>query len=189
MHFLESEEPWYSHKKSAEESAKSKQRKELMDPMNKIKEFLVKKRKADNLQGQINHIPSTRPTATPSIGLLDVNPDRTNSLKHKEELNSEQALHHTQKHKHKHKKHKKDKHKFKDELKAEKQSQLEMLRRERRKREEAERARAEAMLKGHYGGQGSGETSQDSASSVVERPGRYFSQFNPHLARQHRGDQ
>ena len=182
---LESEEPWYVSKKTTEESAKSKQRKEAMDPMNQMKEYLTKKQKADSLQqDQLRKSATSHTTLTaPPLRLTDSVSGRSGTSKTRDKLKSEEAIHQT--HKHKHKKNK-DKHNLREEVKAEKSSQLEKLRQERRKREEVERTRSEAMLKGHYGG---GDTTEETACSVVEKPGRYFSQFNPHLTRQHRSDQ
>ena len=173
-------------KKITEESAKSKQKKSSMDPMNQMKEYLTKKRKADDLQQeQLRKSSSTsRTTLTaPSLTLTSSVSERSGTLKSKDKMLAEESIHHT--HKHKHKKHKK-KNKLREEMKAEKSSQLEKLRQERRKREEVERTRSEAMLKGHYVG---GDTTEETACSVVEKPGRYFSQFNPHLTRQRRSDQ
>lgn len=61
---------------------------------------------------------------------------------------------------------------------------IEELRRERRRREEAERARADALLQRLHG---VGVASTQSVPEVVEEmPGRYNSQFNPHLVRKPR---
>lgn len=155
-----------------------------MDPMNQMKDYLTKKRKADALQLD------QRKQATSHISapLLSITYSRSSTKTSKEEvLTSEKALHHT--HKHKHKKHKKHKQKLRESISEEKKSLLEKLRQERQKREQAERTRSEAMLKNFHGDSGSGDASHETASSVVEKPGRYFSQFNPHLTRQHRADQ
>lgn len=175
-----------------EESAKSKQRKEAIDPMNQMKDYLTKKRKADTLQDHL-HV-RKEATSHPTTPLLGTTPSTYSTKKTEEKLlRSEEEFHHTQKRKHKndkkHKNHKKHKQKLREFVSIEKKSQLEKLRQERRKREEVERTRSEAILKSHYGGGGSGEPNIETASSVVEKPGRYFSQFNPHLTRQHRADQ
>ena len=147
-----------------------------MDPMNQMKDYITKKRKADNLE--------TKSSSSTSSRYLLPTPAPGSSLHHKAESSdhSKDKLHHTHKHK-KHKKGKKKSEELKRELEDEKRSHLEKLRQERKKREEAEKTRTEAMLKGHYGRD---EMKEVKDSDDVERPGRYFSQFNPHLARQSR---
>eukprot|EP00731_Ephydatia_muelleri_P026087 Em0018g187a len=61
---------------------------------------------------------------------------------------------------------------------------IEELRRERRRREEAERARAEALMQRHHGVVVA--PAQSVPEVVEELPGRYNSQFNPHLVRKPR---
>ncbi len=147
-----------------------------------MKDYLTKKRKADTLQDQLRKQATTSTTPILSITASA----SSTKMSYEKVLTSEEALHHT--HKQKHKKHKKHKQKLRESVSAEHKSQMEKLRQERRKREDAERARSEAMLKSYHGGGSSGDTNHETASSVVEKPGRYFSQFNPHLTRQHRAD-
>lgn len=148
--------------------------------MNQMKEYVTKKKKAENLQTD-----TKTSFTTPSTSSHYLLPTPEPRLHHKtgSSDHSRDKLHHT--HKHKHKKHKKGKRKLEElkrELEDEKRSHLEKLRRERKKREEAEKIRTEAMLKGHYG---RGEMNEGETVDV-DKPGRYFSQFNPHLARQGR---
>ena len=160
----ESDDPWYSKSKKAEESAKSKRRKELMDPLNDMKRFVSQTKK-------LSEAHSSGASRVPLIATI---PDSSTSLSHsasrhsvvehstidrKERKKSENGKHHKEhKSKSKHKKREKER---------EKEARLEEMRRQRRKREEAERAKAETMLRLHHGQKG-GEGGSGGVSQEVE---------------------
>ena len=167
----ESDDPWYSKSKKAEESAKSKRRKELMDPLNDMKRFVSQTKKLSS---------EAHSTGASRAPLLATTPGSSTSVSHsasrhsvvehststvvdrKERKKSEDGKHHKEhKSKSKHKKREKER---------EKEAKLEEMRRQRRKREEAERAKAETMLRLHHGqdGHGGGGGGRGGVSQEVE---------------------
>ena len=168
MH-TESDDPWYSKSKKAEESAKSKRRKELMDPLNDMKRYVSQTKKLSEA-----HL-----TGASRVPLIATTPGSSTSLSHsiprhsivehspvdrKERKKSEDSKHH--------KEHKsKSKHK-KREREREKEARLEEMRRQRRKREEAERAKAETMLRLHHNQNGGGGERGGTSQEVEDTAGR-----------------
>ena len=151
----ESDDPWYSKSKKADESAKSKRRKERMDPLTDMKRFVAQTKKLSQAHS----------TGASRVPLIATTPGSSSRLKDSvvEHL-TERRKSGDDKYGKEHKS--KSKHK-KKEKEREKEARLEEMRRQRRKREEAERAKAETMLRLHHGqgggggGGGSGGTSQE----------------------------
>lgn len=171
---IESDDPWYSKSKKGEESAKSKRRKELMDPLNDMKRFVSQTKKlseaAHSTGARASRVPlmATTPPGA-STTSLSHSASRHSVVEHssvdgKERRKSEDGKRHKEhKSKLKHKKREKER---------EKEARLEEMRRQRRKREEAERAKAETMLRLHHGqsergaGGGNGGVSQEVEDST-----------------------
>ena len=165
----ESDDPWYSKSKKAEESAKSKRRKELMDPLNDMKRFVSQTKK---LSSEAHSTGASRaPLLATTLGSstsVSHSASRHSVIEHStvvdriERKKSEDGKHHKEhKSKSKHKKREKER---------EKEAKLEEMRRQRRKREEAERAKAETMLRLHHGqdGHGGGGGGRGGVSQEVE---------------------
>ena len=149
----ESDDPWYSKSKKADESAKSKRRKERMDPLNDMKRFVSQTKKLSQAHSTgASHVPliATIPGSSSSLRLKD------SVVEHLTERRKSDDSKHGKEHK------SKSKHK-KKEKEREKEARLEEMRRQRRKREEAEKAKAEMMLRLHHGQSGGegGGTSQE----------------------------
>ena len=175
---IESDDPWYSKSGDAEESAKSKRIKGLMDPLNDMKRFITQTKK---------HSATAHSTSGASRAPLIATPPGSSSLtssrsKPAEQSPDSESSHMREKRKsHDHKHHKSDKehkkskpkHKKKKEKERERDARLEELQRQRRKREEAERAKAETLLRLSHGRDGS-EGQVNSASQIIEdTSGRY----------------
>ena len=166
----ESDDPWYSKSKKAEESAKSKRRKELMDPLNDMKHFVSQTKKLSEAHSTgASRVPLIATTLGSSTtvshsasrhGVVDHSP-----VDRRERKKSEDGTHHKE-HKSKSKKHKK---RGKE---REKEARLEEMRRQRRKREEAERAKAETMLRLHHSQNGGGGEIGGVSQEVEDTTGR-----------------
>ena len=128
----ESDDPWYSKSKKAEESAKSKRRKELMDPFNDMKRFVSQTKKLSEAHSSgASRVPliATTPTSV-SYSTSRHSVVEHSSVDRKERKKNEDGKHH--------KEHKsKSKHK-KQEKEREKEARLEEMRRQRRKRRQRE---------------------------------------------------
>lgn len=173
-------EPWYMRKSASTESksssgasAKAEHRKEVMDPLHSMKGYVAAKKKCVEVsEGRTVETRLYEHREKHRERGRDRNTDiREGGTSDRDSRDSSKdgKLSGKKKHKHKHK--------------AEKKANLEKLRRERRKREEAENIRVEALLRQHYGVETASGAPSSGPQAVEELPGRYNSQFNPHLAR------
>lgn len=169
---IESDDPWYSKSKVAEESAKSKRRKELMDPLNDMKRFVTQTKKHSTEQSTgvaRNRVPLIAAAPSSSASHLSLRSNQVEQATGRSDRAEEQRR--SEGHEERQKEHKsklKDKKKKKKEREREKEARLEELRRQRRKREEAERAKAETLLRLHHSQDGGGSGQVGSSSQSVE---------------------
>ena len=178
---IESDDPWYSKSGDAEESAKSKRIKGLMDPLNDMKRFISQTKKHSAMAQSTSGAGRAPLIATPP-GSFSLTCTSSRSKPEEQSPDSESSHMREKRKSNDHKHHKSDKqhkkskskHKKKKEKEREKDARLEELRRQRRKREEAERAKAETLLRLSHGKDGS-EGQINSTSQIIEDTvGRYI---------------
>ena len=207
---IESDDPWYSKSKKADESAKSKKRKELMDPLNDMKRFVSQTKKLSEAHPSgVSRVPSLGTTPGSSTAeSASRHSVAEHSTERKERRKSDLDDGVLQK------KHKSKSKYKKKEKEREKEAKLEEMRRQRRRREEKERTKAETMLRLRHSnergrdGVGVSEEVEDATGRrysiiIIKQPHsrnhplyglrdnnnyrvtffafRYNSQFNPHL--------
>ena len=164
--YAESDDPWYSKSKKAEESAKSKRIKELMDPLKDMKRFVSQTKKLTEAHSTgASRVPLITTTPGSSSTSHSHSASRHSVVEHSSVDRKERKKSEDSKHRKEHKS--KSKHK-KREKEREKKARLEEMRRQRRKREEAERAKAETMLRLHHNQNGGRPGEGGGVSQEVE---------------------